>query len=112
MTADIPSPRPVYLRWIGVAVGVILLAAAVATVVARREIFGAALAAIRHPAAWDVALLLATVLANVALTGLMFSVLMSRYGRVGLLEMQALIAAAASRTMATVPPMAPPRSHV
>ncbi len=95
MTADIPSPRPAYVRWIGLAVGVILLAAAVATVVAHREIFGAALSEIRHPAAWDVALLLGTVLANVALTGLMFSVLMSRHGRVGLLEMQALIAAAA-----------------
>ena len=95
MTADIPSSRPAYVRWLGLGLGAILLAAAVATVVARREIFGTAVAAIRHPAAWDVALLLGTILANVVLTGLVFSVLMSRYGRVGVLEMQALIVAAA-----------------
>ncbi|MCH7798328.1 MAG: hypothetical protein IID28_07755 [Planctomycetes bacterium] len=95
MTPGSPSPRPAYVRWLGLGLGVILLAAAVAMVVTRREIFGSAVAAIRHPAAGDVALLLGTILANVVLTGLVFSVLMSRYGRVGVLEMQALIAAAA-----------------
>jgi hypothetical protein len=41
-----------------------------------------------------VALLLGTVVANLALTGAMFHLLMSRHGQVGRLEMQALIAAA------------------
>ena len=86
---------PPYARWIGVAFGVVLVAAAVATVVTQREKIGTALAAIRHPGAVDLAVLFGTVFANIVLTGLMFSVLMSRHGRVGLVEMQALIAAAA-----------------
>jgi len=92
---EMSSRPPAYVRWIVVIGGVILVAAAAATVVARREIFGTALSAIRHPDAWNVAVLLGTVLANVALTGLLFNVLMARHGRVGVLEMQALIAAAA-----------------
>lgn len=95
MNTEVSSPCPAYVRWIVVIGGVILVSAAAATVVARREIFGTALSAIRHPDAWDVAVLLGTVLANVALTGLLFNVLMARHGRVGVLEMQALIAAAA-----------------
>ncbi len=95
MSPDRPAPVPAYVRWVGLAVGAILLAAAVATVWGRRDIIATNLAAIRHPAARDVALLVGTVIANVVLTGLMFSVLMSRHGRVGLVEMQALIAAAA-----------------
>ncbi len=86
---------PPYVRWIGLAFGVVLVVAAVATVVIQREKIGTAFAAIRHPHAVDVVVLFGTVLANIVLTGLMFSVLMSRYGRVGLVEMQALIAAAA-----------------
>ncbi len=89
------GPIPPYARWIGLGFGVILVAAAVVTVVSQRERIGEALAAIRHPDALDVVVLLGTVLANIVLTGLMFSVLMSRHGRVGLVEMQALIAAAA-----------------
>ncbi len=95
MSPDRRAPVPAYVRWVGLAVGAILLAAAVATVWGRRDIIATNLAAIRHPAARDVALLVGTVIANVVLTGLMFSVLMSRHGRVGLVEMQALIAAAA-----------------
>jgi len=86
---------PPYVRWIGLAFGAVLLVAAVATVVTQREKIGTAFAAIRHPHAVDVVVLFGTVLANIVLTGLMFSVLMSRHGRVGLVEMQALIAAAA-----------------
>ncbi len=41
-----------------------------------------------------VAVLIGAIVANVALTAMMFSVLISRYGRVGILEMQALIAGA------------------
>jgi len=95
VSPDRPALVPAYVRWIVLVVGAILMAAAVATVVGRRDIIGTNLAAIRHPAARDVALLLGTVIANIVLTGLMFSVLMSRYGRIGLVEMQALIAAAA-----------------
>ena len=95
MSPDRPASVPPYVRWIVLVVGAILMAAAVATVVSRRDIIATNLAAIRHPGAWDVVLLVGTVIANVVLTGLMFSVLMSRYGRVGLVEMQALIAAAA-----------------
>ena len=86
---------PPYVRWIGLAFGVVLVVAAVATVVIQREKIGTAFAAIRHPHAVDVVVLFGTVLANIVLTGLMFSVLMSRHGRVGLVEMQALITAAA-----------------
>ena len=88
-------PIPPYARWIGLAIGFVLVVAAVATVVTQRDKIGTALAAIRHPDAVDVVVLFGTVFASIVLTGLMFSVLMSRYGRVGLVEMQALIAAAA-----------------
>ena len=40
-----------------------------------------------------IGILVASVLANLVLTGFLFSLLMSRYGRVGLLEMQAVMAA-------------------
>jgi len=86
---------PPYVRWIGLVFGVVLVVAAVATVVTQRDKIATAFAAIRHPDAVDVVVLFGTVFANIVLTGLMFSVLMSRHGRVGLVEMQALIAAAA-----------------
>jgi hypothetical protein len=84
-----------WLRWAGLAVGGCLLAAAVITVARQHETIGGALAAVERPAFGMVILLVAAVAANVVLAGLTFSVLMSRYGRVGVFEMQALIAAAA-----------------
>ncbi len=48
----------------------------------------------RQPAASHLGLLLGSVLANLLLTGLLFTVLISRYGNVGRVEMQALIATA------------------
>ena len=48
----------------------------------------------RRPSSPLLVLLLACVLGNLVLTALMFSALMSRYGKVRLIEMQALIAAA------------------
>ncbi len=48
----------------------------------------------RQPSLPLLVLLIVCVLGNIALTALMFSVLMSRYGKVRLIEMQALIAAA------------------
>jgi hypothetical protein len=84
-----------WLRWAGLAVGVCLLAAAVVTVARQHETIASALDAVRRPTVGMVLLLVALVAANVVLAGLTISVLMSRYGRVGLLEMQALIASAA-----------------
>lgn len=81
-------------HWAGAVAGLILLAAAVATVAARHETIGAALAAVGHPQPALLALLAGSIVANLVLTGLTFSVLMSRHGKVGLVEMQALIAAA------------------
>lgn len=82
-------------RWIGAAVGAGLLVAAVITVAMQHETIGRALEAVRHPDGGQVALLAGAILANLVLTALTFSVLMSRYGKVGLGEMQALIAVAA-----------------
>jgi hypothetical protein len=84
-----------WLRWAGLALGVCLLAAAVVTVARQHETIASALDAVRRPTVGMVLLLVASVAANVVLAGLTISVLMSRYGRVGLLEMQALIASAA-----------------
>ncbi len=88
-----PSPpRP--LRWAGVVIAAALLAAAVVVVVRQHDAIGQALDAMRQPAASHLGLLLGSVLANLLLTGLLFNVLISRYGKVGRVEMQALIAAA------------------
>jgi hypothetical protein len=73
---------------------VVLLVAAVAAVAGSRETIGEALDAVRHPSPGPVALLVGAVASNIVLTALMFSVLMTRYGKVGLDEMLALIAAA------------------
>jgi hypothetical protein len=73
---------------------VALLVAAVAAVAGSRETIGEALDAVRHPSPGPVALLIGAVVSNVVLTALMFSVLMTRYGKVGVGEMLALIAAA------------------
>lgn len=86
--------RPV-LRWAGLIGGLLLVTAAAGVVVAERSTIADALAAVRRPAPALVALLAGTIVLNVVMTGLVFTVLISRYGRVGLGEMQALIAAAA-----------------
>jgi hypothetical protein len=80
---------------VGLAVGVALLAAAVVTVAREHETIAEALNAVRRPSLGRVCLLAGAIAANVVLTALMFSVLISRYGRVAPIEMQALIAAAA-----------------
>ena len=81
-------------RWAGVLIGAALLGTALVVVARQHETLGPALEAIRRPAPACVVVLVGGVCANVVLTGLLYSVLISRYGRVGLLEMQALIAAA------------------
>jgi hypothetical protein len=88
------TPRSRWPRAVALVIGVFLLVAAIATVFAQRDRIGEALAAVRQPSAGAVALLAASIAANVAMTGLLFSILIRRHGRVGLLEMQALIASA------------------
>ncbi|MHC4948066.1 MAG: hypothetical protein ACYTG1_07370, partial [Planctomycetota bacterium] len=83
------------LRPVGLLVGVLLLAAAVVSVARQGDVLAAALAAVRSPAPLPLAQLLVAVALNLGLTGLVFSVLIARYGRVGRLEMQALIASTA-----------------
>ena len=84
-----------WLKWAGAAVGTVLMAAAIVTVARQHETLAAAWEAIRHPSPIDVALLLGSIVVNLVVSGLLFGVLMSRYGRVGLGEMQALMAASA-----------------
>ena len=71
-----------------------LLVAAIILIARQHDVLARAFSAIRQPSAPHLFLLFACVLGNVLLTALMFSVLMSRYGKVRLIEMQALIGAA------------------
>ncbi len=82
------------LKLIGLCLGAILLVAAIVFVVGKEDVLKNALAAIVKPSLPNLLLLIGCVFTNIALTGLMFSVLISRYGKVGLWQMQALIAAA------------------
>jgi hypothetical protein len=86
------------VRSAGVLLGAILLMAAIVLVWRQRDVLPQALNSIQHlPAgrlALDLAVVSGTIAANIALSGVVFSLLMSRYGRVGVLEMQALIASA------------------
>jgi uncharacterized membrane protein YbhN (UPF0104 family) len=102
-----PSPlarRHRTLKRIGMVVGLLLVAAAIVAVWHERATVTDALNAIRKPNPWVATTLLCGVAANVVLSGFMFSVLMSRYGRVGILEMQALLASA---TLLNFLPMRP-----
>lgn len=83
------------IRLIGVVVGLALMVAAVVLVVQRHEQVVAAFEAIKRPSPLLLMALPLCVLGNLLLTGAMFHQLMSRYGRVGHGEMQALIAASA-----------------
>lgn len=102
MTAPAPSSGGI-LAWrsnpwvrraaAGLAIG--LLLAAIAVVWGQRESLESAIAAIRTPDPGLVAIVLASVVLNLVLTALMIGQLLSRYGRVPPLQMQALIASAA-----------------
>jgi hypothetical protein len=80
---------------VGLVVGLGLLAGAVLTVAREHETLAAALDTVRRPSLGRVLGLVAAIVANVVLTALMFNVLISRYGRVAVVEMQALVAASA-----------------
>jgi hypothetical protein len=88
------SPAVTWLKRTGALVGLALLVAAIATVWRGQDMIADALAAVRDPAPRHIALLVVAIAGNIVLTGLMFSILMSRYGRVGLVEMQAVMASA------------------
>ncbi|MHC5023327.1 MAG: hypothetical protein ACYTGG_05380, partial [Planctomycetota bacterium] len=88
------SIRRAWARRAGLLVGALLLAAAVIVVWRQRETVGEALAQVRHPSPGHVIVLLGSVALNVAMSGVVFSLLYARYGRVGRLEMQAVIASA------------------
>lgn len=80
-------------RLVGLIAGVLLVLAAIVYVAAHGASVREALAALSAPSPAVVIGLLLAVLGNIVLTALLFSVLMSRYGKVGLFEMQALIGA-------------------
>lgn len=91
---DSGSPGRIWLRRLGLLLGAVLLVAAIILIARQHDFLARAFSAIRQPSMPHLFLLLACVLGNVVLTALMFSVLMSRYGKVRLIEMQALIGAA------------------
>lgn len=74
--------------------GLVLVVGAVVLLIQQRDTVTEAWAAVRQPDPFCLVLLLGGVVMNVVFSGLMFNLLLSRYGRVGILEMQALIAAA------------------
>lgn len=78
----------------GAIAGLLLLVGAIAFIVAARDRLGGAWAALRDPDPLAVVLLLAAVLGNLVLTGVFFQLLYGRHGRVGGLEMQAVMAGA------------------
>ncbi|MGI9013246.1 MAG: hypothetical protein ACR2GY_03250 [Phycisphaerales bacterium] len=80
------------VRLAGLSVSLVLLVGAAWFVISQREEMGTALSHLRDPNLCTLSLFVAAVLGNLVLTGLLFSLLMARSGRVGLLEMQALMA--------------------
>lgn len=89
------SRRMKGLKRAGFVIGLLLLGSAIVVVWQHREAVESAWEALRSPSPGKVAALLACVLANLFLTSLLFSHLISRYeGHVGLLEMQAVMSAA------------------
>ena len=94
MTEPVAATRSAWWRRFGFVLGVVLLVAAIVAVARRYSEVQVALSAIRAPSWPHVAALLGVVIANLVLTGFFFTVLMRRFGRVGLLEMQAVMGAA------------------
>lgn len=79
------------MRIVGLAFGLACLGGAVWVAVRERDEFGRALEALRDPPPLAVAAVLASVLAGAFLSGLLFHILMKRFGRVPFWEMEALI---------------------
>lgn len=93
-----PSRRWKWLRRLGLLIALVLIAAAIVMVLRQKQLIIDAWNSIHdHPPmrlAWLTALITGSIVANLALTGALFHLLTSRYGKVGALEMQVLIAAA------------------
>lgn len=83
-----------YARRVGFALGLALLVAAIVVVVREQETFRAALAALRRPAPGALALLFVGVVGNLLGSVLFLTLLLRRYGHVGLREMTAVVSAA------------------
>jgi hypothetical protein len=79
-----------FAPWVGLA----LLAGAVAAAATQREALGEAWARLRDPSWGLIGAMAGATVGNVVLSGLLLSVLMRRFGRVGLMEMQGLVGAA------------------
>jgi len=91
---DPAAARRNRLRVIGLIVGFAMLAAAVAFVLRERATVEQALQSIRSANIFLALLVPITVLGNIVLTALLIRRLLSRFGRIGVCEMLALIAAA------------------
>jgi len=93
-----PVPSPLHqravVRRIGYVVGLVLLAAAVYVVARQWDTVGAALARLGRPDPGLVALLIGAMLANLVLSSLFVRTLLLRYGRIGLVEIHAVLATA------------------
>ncbi len=92
-SADRSTGR-LWVRRLGLLLGTALLVGAIVVIAQQHDVLAGAVGAMRQLSAPLLVLLFTCVLGNIVLTALMFSVLMSRYGKVRLIEMQALIAAA------------------
>lgn len=92
------------LRRIGFAIGLLLLVAALVMVWRQRDVVGAAIGSIDRAALGHVAVLFAAVVTNVVLSAAFLGLLISRYGKVGRVEMLALTAAT---TLANFVPLRP-----
>jgi len=94
-SADERRPRASSsLRLLGLALGAAMLVLAIIFIAQQREAIEAAWASIRRPAPIPLIVLPLAVLANIVLSGVLFHLLLNRFGRVGWLEMQAVIATA------------------
>lgn len=110
---ETPDPEPisrrsVLLRRAGLIAGVLLLSAALVMVWRKHEIITGALESIQQLSTVRLicypAILTGSVAISIVLSGAVFSLLISRYGKVGVLEMQALMAAS---TLLNFVPLSP-----
>ncbi|MHC4808941.1 MAG: hypothetical protein ACYTEV_01060 [Planctomycetota bacterium] len=92
--ADGGRPRPRPGRRAATILGLVMLAGAVAFVVAAGDRLAGARAALASPDPGAIAAILAAVAINLLLTGAFFRLLYARHARIGMLEMQAVMAAA------------------
>lgn len=84
-----------WLRVAGLAFGLACFAGAIYTAVREKDEFAKAIEALRDPPPLAVVLVLASIAVGALLSGLLFHILMRRFGKVPFWEMQALISATA-----------------